>query len=144
MSFEKNVVHLISYGYDFQKDGGSIGQKELRPLFVNKLKEGLLIVRAELTILTQLAGASAVATIGDQDDLDGYFLDLVGLSAGHYSSLSTDRGGAYLRQTVATTPVALGANLIKEVLANRPVLLDISGGALTAGKFELHFHCLVK
>lgn len=144
MSFEKNVIQTIAYEYDFAIDGGAIGAKELRSLNVNKLKSGLLIVEAELKIITALAGASATAVIGDADDDNGYFLEFNTVAAGNYSSHSIDRGGAFLRSTVATSPVAMGNKLIKEVLADRPVLLTVGTAALTAGKFEVIFHCYQK
>jgi len=136
MSFETNVPQVISYEYDFAVDGGAISTITLQPSAINKIAAGLNIVKAVLNIKTVVASATGAAVIGDDDDDDGYFVDIVAATAGPKSSASA-LGGAYLRLSASD----IESKIIKRVLANKPVTLKITTGAVTAGKFKLDFFC---
>lgn len=138
MSFEQNVEQVISYVYDFAVDGGAVSAIALRPLNVNKIVEGLSVSKAILTVETAIVSGSGTATIGDGADADGFFLDLVALAAGQYSSLSV-RGGALLVDFDATAKVE--AEMVYKAIEDFAATMTVATGALTAGKFKIDFFC---
>lgn len=141
MSYEQNVEQKISYEYDFAVDGGDVGSIGLREFAVNKLKAGLIVKKAIIHVETALVSGAGSATIGDGTDDDGFFVDLVGVAAGSYSSLDASQGGALLKNNDTNS---LEAELMYEVDADTLPQLVIGTGALTAGKFKIDFLCYQK
>jgi hypothetical protein len=136
MSFEINKPQVISYEYDFSVDGGAVGTLTLRSTGPNQLAPGLIVTKAILNVATAVTSGTGTAVVGDADDDDGYLLNVVAAAAGAYSSMSA-RGGAYLRSSAAD----IESELVKRVLAGKPVTMTIATGAVTAGKFKVDFHC---
>lgn len=133
MSYEANKMQTITYEYDFAVDGGAVGAIELRPLVANALEAGLIVTECVLDVETTLASGSGSATVGDADDADGFFVDLVS-ATGVQSSFGA-LGGAYQRASAADVE----SKVLKKILADKPILLTVGTGALTAGKFKLTF-----
>lgn len=133
MSYENKTMQTVTYEYDFAVDGGDVGAIDLRPQVANLLEAGLVVTECVLDIETALVSGSGSATIGDDDDADGFFVDLVA-ATGVQSSFGA-LGGAYQRNS----DTSVETKILKKVLADKPVLLTIGTGALTAGKFKLTF-----
>ena len=134
MSYEINVPQIISYEYDFAVDGGAVSTIDLRAHAVNKLRAGLVVTRAVLTVETVLtSGGSATAVVGTSVDPDGFFLTMKDAAVGSYDGDSS-KGGALLDVTVMPYVVSSTA-------ATALPQLVIGTAALTAGKFKVDFHC---
>jgi hypothetical protein len=140
MPFPKNKPVQVVYEYDFSEDGGAVGEIKLKK-FVNGVYDGLVIKSATLVIQNEVVSATGSATIGDGADDDGFFLDIVGLATGSYSSLS-QIGGALLVSNV----VADGEDVVSSdehyVCSDTDVELVIETGAVTEGKFKVILDCV--
>lgn len=83
MGYEKNKDLEFKYYYDFASDGGAVGNINLSVLpGYNALEAGLVITKLEVSVLTAFddAGNTATVTVGNEDDRDGYFADIMTLA----------------------------------------------------------------
>lgn len=120
MAFEKNVINVYEYEYDFAVDGGATGVIDLSAK-ANKKPLPVGALRKEVTVLgqTAFAGTSASAKFGHTNDDDAYGA-LAGVATWAASAVSN-----------TLTPAKVVAD------GDGDVLLTISGAALTAGKVKV-------
>lgn len=85
MSLIKNKEHVLKYTYDFDRDGGAVGDINLTA-DVNPVPAGFVVRGISVHVDTTLtSGGSPTITFGNEDDTDGYLADVVsamGLTAG--------------------------------------------------------------
>ena len=122
MSYFKNDhVQVAEYEYDFDVDGGATGTFNLSSK-ANKaaLPVGAVVTDHYVVVQTTLAGSGASAKIGTTNDDDEW----LALTANPAAGISNAFGGE---------PILLAAD-------DGDVIMDLSGGALTAGKLKVLVH----
>lgn len=119
MSYFKNdAVQVAEYEYDFAVDGGATGTINLTDKANKKdLPVGAVVVDHCVVVQTTLAGSGASAKIGTTNDDDEWLTLIANPAAGISNAFGGD-------------PVLLAAD-------DTDVILDVSGGALTAGKLKV-------
>lgn len=133
MSFEKNIKQVISFEYDFAKDGGAQSTIAMRAEAVNRLRPGLVVTEVYAKVITALAGTATGVTIGSAADPDGFVANIKATAAGE----EVKGGGALISDGTWVVP---GSPVNGPKVTTEPVI-DIAGGALTAGKVKVDFHC---
>lgn len=136
MGIEKNKEVTLKYTYDFDRDGGAVGDIDLTG-DVNTLEAGFVVRGISVHVDTTItSGGSPTITFGNEDDRDGYLADVVsamGLTAG-----STIREGEVAGDLLwdDTNDHAL-EYVIPDAGAAVPSL-SVGTAALTAGKLVVY------
>lgn len=133
----RGTLHNLVFDYDFDRDGGAVGQVNLTARPSDVLQEGLIV--KELRVYEKVAvtsGGSATVTMGPEADPDGYLADIFGsLGSGDAVIRSGEVAGALLWDD--TNDHELNYR-IGSAANTQNIQLDIGTAALTAGKLEVH------
>lgn len=136
MGLAKGQKQMLRYTYDFDRDGGAIGQVSLKP-DANSIGDDYIVCDVlvhELEALT--SGGTPALTLGNSNDLDGYLADFEALSgsAGNVYGVG-EVAGALLWDD--TNDHRLQYN-VGSVADNQDIVLDIGTAALTGGKLSVY------
>lgn len=136
MGFQKYKELEFVYEYDFAVDGGAVSTIALRQIG-NPMAAGLTIESAAIYVTTDLVGATAVVTIGNSADDDGYFADIMTASVLDTVINVGNVAGALLWDNTNDNELVY---VIPSAAASIPKI-KIATAALTAGKLKLVFKC---
>ncbi len=77
MSLIKNEEHVLKYTYDFSRDGGATSDIDLTADGGGSLDAGMVVRGISVVADTTLtSGGSPTLTFGNEDDRDGYLIDV--------------------------------------------------------------------
>jgi hypothetical protein len=133
----RGTVHSLVFDYDFSKDGGAVGQVDLRARPSDGLQEGLIVKQFEVLVKEAVTSAgSPTVTFGPEADPDGFLADVYGSlgSAGNVVR-SGEVAGALLWDD--TNDHELNYR-IGSAANTQNLQMDIGTAALTGGKLEIH------
>jgi hypothetical protein len=134
MGYPKNEEQELLYEYDFAKDGGAVGEIQLRSL-VNAIKEGVVIRGLEVRVKEAFAsGGTPTVALGNSTDPDGYMADIYALGTLNNVINSGSVAGALIWDD--TNDHAIHYR-IDGVAANQDLVMEIGTDPLTAGKLEI-------